>query len=171
MNSEQEKINRFFDKLSVNGIHKITSRISIVCLFFLVMMCSAIPAQNIYREIGEGPLYIPGVITMFSFWMLYLRTSHYRSYLGSKQGKLITELLQYYPVSKRELWKIKMKCAITFQIKITLVGLLIQLISSYAYWGKISVLEFIHIAAFVFLFPIAGEIIFDGLVGRAWELG
>lgn len=169
MNPEQLKINKFFNKLTVNGTQRTLAWIGIVCLIILTIMLCALPAQDIYSDIGEGPLIIPGVMTMFSYWMLYLRTSHYKTYIENQKGRIMTELLQYHPVSKRELWKEKNKCGFFFMAKITFAGLLIQLISSYANCETISVLDFIHIILCVFLFPMAGEILFDCIVGTIWK--
>lgn len=169
MNPEQVKINKFFNKLTVNGTQRTLAWIGIVCLIILIMLVCALPAQDIYSDIGEGMLIIPSVITMFSYWMLYLRTSHYKTYIENQKGRIMTELLQYHPVSKKELWRKKTKCGFFFMAKITSVSLLIQLISSYANYGTISVFEFIHIILCVFLFPMAGEILFDCIVETIWK--
>jgi hypothetical protein len=161
MNSEQVKAEKFFDRLTGNGTMRILARIGMVCLVVVIMIACIIPAQEIYSnfENGESGVFIGTLISLFSFMLVYLKTSYFKVYMESQNSRYIPELLAYHPISKKAIWEIEIKSAGVFMAKVTLVGLVIQCISSYVANGTISILEFVHIIAWVFFVPMAMDLL------------
>jgi len=60
----------------------------------------------------------------------------------------------------------KMRVLLTFMGKVTAVALALQVVIALIAYRSISLANFIHIFINIFLFPIAGEILFDVIVGK-----
>ena len=98
---------------------------------------------------------------MFSFMLVNTRTIRYKQYTENQKSRTMQEFLQYYPVSKKVIWKIKMSDIIFFLTKVTAVGLVMQILVALITYKTLSWMNFTYVIGCVFLFPILGEVVFD----------
>lgn len=163
-NPEQIKAEKFFDTLWDKSLAKSISWFVVGIFLFLMMIASMLPAQELYVDVKEDGIDImAGALTMFSFMAVAMRTSRFRQYTENQKSRTIKELLQYYPISKREIWKVKMQHMCIFLAKVTVLCLSLQCIVSFIAYGEITWLNFFYIFICVFLFPIVGELVFDSI--------
>lgn len=163
--SEQIKTEEFFERLYDKSVSKTVSRFVIGIFIFLIMIASMLPAQEIYAGAEkDSPLLMSGVLTMLSFMMVSMRTAPFKQYTENQKSRTMAEILQYYPISKKEIGKLKMSNLLRFLAKVTVVGILLQCIVAFIAYGEISWLNFFHIFICVFLFPIVGELVFDSIM-------
>ena len=164
--NEQEKVEKFFGKLLDNSVKKVAAWTVIWIFLFILMIMCMIPAQEVYSETDGSPLLIPGVMAMLSFWMASMRVYSYKHYTENQKARLMTDILQYHPVRKVDIRRYKMRVLFTFMGKVTAVALALQVVIALIAYRSISLANFIHIFINIFLFPIAGEILFDVIVGK-----
>ena len=163
---EQEKIKKFFDKLLDNSVKKVAAWTVVWIFLFILMIMCMIPAQEIYSEADGSPLLIPGVMAMLSFWMASIRTYSYKHYADGQKARLMTDILQYHPVRKVDIRRHKMSILLTFMGKVTVITLVLQVVITLIAFRTLSLMNFIHIFINIFLFPVAGEFLFDVIVGK-----
>lgn len=164
-NLEQIKTEEFFERLYDKSVSKTVSWFVLGILLFLIMIASMLPAQEIYAGAeNDSPMIMSGVLTMLSFMMVSMRTSPFKQYTENQKSRIMKEILQYHPISKKEIWKMKTSNLLRFLAKVTVVGVLLQCIVAFIAYGEISWLNFFHIFICVFLFPIVGELVFDSIM-------
>ena len=160
---EQESVKRFFDKLYDKSVLKAVSWFLNGIFLFLMMLLCMMPIQELLAE-EDSPLLMPGLLTMFSFMLVNARTMPYKQYGEHQKSRMIQEILQYYPVSKKAIWKHKMSNLIPFLAKVTGVGLVLQFVVTLIAYKTISWMNFIYIIVCVFVFPLMGELLFDRIM-------
>lgn len=164
-NLESIKTEEFFVRLYDKSLLKTVLWFVIGILLFLIMIACMIPAQDVYAGAEkDGFMVMSGVLVMLSFILVSMRTSPYKQYTENQKSRTMAEILQYYPISKKEVWKMKMRNLLPFLAKVTAVALLLQCVVTFIVYGEISWLNFFHIFICVFLFPFAGELVFDSIM-------
>lgn len=169
MNSEQVKVEKFFNKLLDKSVSKVVSWFLIGIFIFLTMIMCMMPAQEIFIGTEDAPMLMPGVLAMLSYLMVYFRVLPYKHYTENQKSRFMTEILQYHPISKKALWKIKTLKLLQFLGKVAAVGLVLQIVVSFISYKTVSWLNFFYIIFFMFFLPIVGEFIFDGIAGAFTE--
>ena len=167
MNSEQVKIEKFYNRLWKNSVSKALSWVLVGIFVFIIMILCMLPAQEMYSE--ETPLFLSAIVTMISFMMLNARSGIYDRYTADQKTRLMVEILRYHPVSRKEIWKYKTKNLTLFLAKITGVGLALQIVVSLIAYGEISWLNFFYVIVSVFVFPLGGVLTMDSIVKRFVE--
>ena len=161
---EQESVKRFFDKLYDKSVQKGASFFLCVIFIFLIMILCLMPVQEFMADGEENPLLMPFVMILFSSMMVNMRTLFFKQYTENQKSRTMREILQYYPVSKKAVWKHKMMDLLPFLAKVTSVGLILQLIVTFIVYKTVSWMNFAYVVGGVFFFPILGELIFDGIM-------
>ena len=162
MDTEQEKVDKFFDRfIHIGGKRKLIEIGISVCIILLVAGCS-IPMQDIIKNIEEYEIgaVLPMSMSIAGIFAAHLRIAAYETYtekLNSLGSVLI--LLQYHPINRMRVMKIKIICQLRFLAKLTLVCLGVQLITTYVSYGTISWINFVYIIIFVLLLPAFYEIL------------
>lgn len=163
-NNENVKIKLFFDKLYNKSVSKSISWFLMGIFISLIMISCLIPIQELLAD-TESPMLVPGVMTMISFMLVNARTIPYKQYTENQKTRMIQELLQYHPISKKAIWKLKMSDLLCFLAKVTGVGLVVQEIVALLAYKMLSWMNFFYVFLCVFLFPIIGELVFDSIIG------
>jgi len=161
-----EKTEKFFERLSKNSVSKTLSWFLIGLFLFLSLIASLIPAQEIFSGAEDAATIMPGMLVMFTIVMARFRVDVYRQYTENQKSRLMSEILQYHPISQKAIRKLKKKTMTTFLAKVTGVELVLQLIVSFIAYKSISWLNFFYIIVFVFVFPVVAEIVFDAIVEK-----
>ena len=169
MNPEQVKVQKFFEKLLNKSVSKTISWFLIGIFVFLIMLLCMMPAQEIFWEAEDAPMLIPGVLTTLTFMMMSFRIGPYNQYNENQKSRFMTVILQYHPISEKEIWKRKMSDLISFLGKVTGVGLVLQIGISLIAYKSISWLNFFYIIVFLFGFPMVAVLIFDSIVKKVGE--
>lgn len=160
MNQERIKAEKFFQKLWDKSLSKSLSWFIVGIFLFLIMIASMLPAQEIYADFEN----MAGALTILSFLAAAMRTAQFKQYTENQKSRTMKELLLYYPISKKVIWELKMRTLLLFLAKVTGIALLLQCVVSLIAYGEITWLNFFYIIMCVFLFPLAGEIVFDGIM-------
>lgn len=167
MNSEQVKIDKFYNRLWKSTSMKALSWVLVGIYLFLIMIMCMVPAQGLFSE--EFPTFLTGIITMITLMMLFARSAIYDRYTENQKSRFMIEILRYHPVSKKEIWKQKTKNLTFFLAKVTGVGLVLQLIVSLIAYKEISWVNFYYVIVSVFVFPLGGVVTMDLIVKRFVE--
>ena len=163
IDKEHEKAKRFFQKLYDKSVLKSVSWFLNGIFLFLMMLICLMPIQELLAE-EDSPLLIPGVLTMFSFMLVNTWTMPYKQYGENQKSRTMQEILQYYPVSKKAIWKHKMSELISFLSKVTGVGLILQILVSLIACKTLSWMNFAYVIGCVFCIPVLGELVFDSIM-------
>ena len=169
MNSEKIKVEIFFNRLLDKSVSKAVSWFLIGIFLFIIMIMCMMPAQEIFTGTEDAPMLIPGALTMLSCLMAHFRVLPYKQYVENQKSRFMAELLQYHPISKKVLWKLKTLKLLHFLEKATAVGLVLQIVISFIVYKAISWLNFFYIIFFMFVLPVVGEFTFDGIAGAFTE--
>lgn len=168
-NLEQIKAEKFFHRLWDKSVSKAVSWFLIgICLFIMMGVCM-VPAQELTSEFEDAPILMPMVLTALTYLSLSVRVSPYNQYVENQKSRFITDITKYHPISKKEVWKLKTKVMITFLAKVSIFGLIIQLIASVIAYQSISWLNFAYIIGFIFVIPVGGELSFDLIARKVGE--
>ena len=162
---ENKKAEQFFDKLYDKSVVKSLSWFVNGIFIFMILLLCLMPAQELY--IGsekDSPMFIPGVLAMLSFMMVSMQTSRFKQYTENQKSRTMREILQYYPVSRKAIWKMKMLDLLCFLAKVTGVGLVLQLIAALIAYKIVSWMNFAYVFGCVFFFPVLGELLFDRIM-------
>lgn len=165
MNPEQVKVEKFFNRLLDKSVSKVMSWCMIGIFLFIIMLMCMLPAQEIFSEAEDAPMLMPSVLVILSCLMAHFRVLPYKQYTENQKSRFMTEILQYHPISKKTLWKMKTSKLLTFLGKVTAVGLVLQIVVSLIAYKTISWLNFFYVILFMFLLPIVSELIFDRIAG------
>ena len=98
--------------------------------------------------------------------MMNTRSGIYDKYTENQKQRFMTEILRCHPISKKEIWKYKTKNLFFFLLKVTAVGLVLQIVTSLIAYREITWLNLFYVINGVFLFPFAGVLTFDSIVKR-----
>lgn len=158
-----EKAEKFFERLLKNSVSKTLSWFLIGLFLFLSLIVSLIPAQEIFSGAEDAPIIMPGLLCMFTTWMVDFRVNIYKQYTENQKSRFMSEILQYHPISKKVIRKLKMRTMVTFLAKVAGIELVLQLLISLIAYKSISWLNFFYIIVFVFVFPVVAEFIFDSI--------
>ena len=164
MNVEQVKVEKFFDRLLDKTVKKTVMWFLVSMFVFFIMLLCMMPAQEIFMDSEDAPELFSIILVLFSFTALGFRIGPYMEYTENQKSRFITDILKFYPVSKKVIWKLKMKTAVMFLGKITGVGLVVQLVSSFIAYHSISWVNFFYVIGFIFVFPVVGEFVFDSIM-------
>ena len=163
---EQEKVKKFFGKLLDNSVKKVASWALIWIFLFILMIMCMVPAQEIYSETDGSSLLIPGVMAMLSFWTAAIRTYTYEHYADNQNARLMMDILKYHPVRMVDIRRYKMSVFLMFMGKVLVTALVLQVVITLIALRTLSIENFVHIFINIFLFPVAGEFLFDVIVGK-----
>lgn len=161
-----EKAEKFFERLSKNSISKTLSWFLIGLFLFISLISSLIPAQEIFSGAEDAATIMPAILCMFTIWMVYFRVNIYKQYTENQKSRLMSEILQYHPISKKGIRKLKMRTMITFLAKVAGVELILQLVIALIAYKSISWMNFFYIIVFVFVFPVVAELVFDSIMEK-----
>ena len=164
MNSEQVKIEKFYNRLWKNSVSKALSWVLVGIFVFIIMIVCMLPAQEMFLE--DSLSFFTAIVTMISFMMLNARSGIYDRYTENQKSRFMVEILRCHPVSKKEIWKHKTKNLTFFLAKVTGAGLVLQLIVSLIAYKEISWVNFYYVIVSVFAFPLVGMLTFDSIVKR-----
>lgn len=167
MNSEQVKIEKFYNRLWKNSVSKALSWVLVGIFVFIIMIVCMLPAQEMFSE--DSMPFFTAIVTMISLMMLNARSGIYDRYTADQKTRLMVEILRYHPVSKKEIWKQKTKNLTFFLAKVTGVGLVLQLIVSLIAYKEISWVNFYYVIVSVFVFPLGGVVTLDWIVKKVGE--
>ena len=166
---EQEKVKNFFHKLYDKSVTKgVTWFVNGIFLCLIMLLC-LMPVQEFVADGEESPLLMPFVMILFSSMMVNVRTSFFKKYTENQKSRTMREILQYYPVSKKAVWKHKMMDLLPFLAKVAGVGIILQFIVTFIVYKTFSWMNFVYVVGGVFFFPILGELIFDGIMKKYVE--
>ena len=169
INLEHTKAEKFFNRLWDKSVSKAVSWFLIgICLFIIGGVCM-VPAQELTSEVEDSPLLMPMVLTALTYLILSVRVSPYNQYVENQKSRYMTDITKYHPISKKAIWKLKTKVMIAFLGKVTVVGLVIQLIASGIAYQSISWINFAYIIGFIFVIPVGGELAFDLVAKKVGE--
>lgn len=167
MNSEQVKVEKFYNRLWKNSVSKALSWVLVGIYLFIIMIMCMLPAQEMFLE--DIPPFLSAIITMITFMMLNTRSGIYDRYTENQKTRLMVEILRCHPICKKEIWKQKTKNLTFFLAKVTGVGLVLQIVVSLIAYKEISWLNFFYVIVYVFGFPLVGMLTFDSIVKRFVE--
>lgn len=167
MNSEQVKAEKFFNRLWKNSTTEVASWFLTGIFLFLIMILCMLPAQELLTD--ETPLFMPAIVTMFTWMMLFSRSILYDQYNENQKSRFMADILKYHPINRKEVWKHKTKKLATFLGKVTGVGLAFQILVSLIAYKTVSWLNFFYIIVFLFVFPMAAVLTFDLIVKKMPE--
>lgn len=164
MNLEKGKVEKFYNRLWKNSTAKAISWALVgIYLFFIMIMCM-LPAQEIFSE--DTSVFLSATISIITFMMMNTRSGIYDKYTENQKQRFMTEILRCHPISKKEIWKYKTKNLFFFLLKVTAVGLVLQIVTSLIAYREITWLNLFYVINGVFLFPFAGVLTFDSIVKR-----
>lgn len=169
MNSEKIKVEKFFHRLWDKSVSKAVSWFLVGLFIFLIMLLCMMPAQGLFVETEDSPWLIPGVLTMLSFMMVYVREIPYNQYTENQKSRFMSEILRYHPINKKEILKSKNLKLVSFLGKVTGAGLVLQIVVSLIAYQSISWLNFFYVIVFVFGFPVVGVLTFDSIAKKVGE--
>ncbi len=169
MHSEEIKAEKFFNRLWDKSVSKAVSWFLIGIFLFIVMILCMMPAQEISAEVEDAPMLMPAVLTMLTYLMANFRVAPYNHYTENQKSRFVADILKYYPVRKKTIWKLKMRTLTTFLGKVTAVGLALQLVVSLVAYKSVSWENFVYIICFVFIIPVGGELTFDLIAKKVGE--
>lgn len=161
MDTEQEKVNEFLDKFTDIGGEKKWARIGVAIVVVLVMVGCSIPVQDIFGDMEEFKpfMLLPMGMGILSMFGADIRILPYKMYTEKANSLgVVLFLLEYHPINKKQILKKKLLCQIQFVAKLALLGLAVQLISTYAIYRTISWINIGYIFLYVFLVPAFHEI-------------
>ena len=164
LNQEQQKMETFFKQLYDKSVKKVAATMVIGIFQFIGAILCMIPIQELLKD-TESPFLMPIVLTIFSTLMVTMRASLFREYVENQKSRKMTDILKYYPISKRVIWEHKMTNLASFMAKMTTVGLILQVVGSYIAYKEISRMNFLYIIVCVFLLPLACELLVDITTG------
>lgn len=161
IDKEKEKVKKFFHILYDKSVSKsVTWFVNGIFLFLIMILC-LMPAQELMADGEESPFLMPFLMTFFSSMMVNMRTAFFKQYTENQKSRTMREILQYYPVSEKAVWKHKMLDLIPFLAKVTGVGLILQLIVAFIVYKTLSWMNYAYVIGGVFFFPLMGELMFD----------
>lgn len=165
INKEQIKVEKLFQRLYDKSVKQVGSTVVIAIFQFLSTITFLMPVQSFFEaERLENPLFMPAMLTMFSFVMVSMRAMLFREYTECQKARKMIDILKYYPVCRKELWKAKMTNCVSFMAKMTCFGLVLQIGVTLLGYKEISWMNFVYIILCVFVLPLLGELIFDGIM-------
>lgn len=165
MNLEEVKVEKFFERLWNKSISKAVSWFLIGILLFIGLWLCMVPAQDVLAE----DKYLSWGLIFLSAMAAAARVSPYQQYTENQKSRKMIDILKYHPVSKRAIWKVKMKSLCAFQAKVAGIGLVIQIISSLIAYKTVTFDNIIYIVFNLFIVCMVGELIGDWLSGRLKE--
>ena len=165
MNSEEVKVEKFFNRLWNKSVSKAVSWFLIGIFLFIGLGICMVPAQDVLSE----DKYMSWALIFLSAMAAAMRVSPYQQYTENQKSRKMTDILKYHPISKKAIWKVKMKGLCVFQAKVTGVGLVIQIIASLFAYKTVTFDNVIYIVFNLFIVCMAGELIGDWLSGRLKE--
>lgn len=159
MNPEQVKVHTFLDKFIIVGTRKFGVKMGMVISIFFILISCIIPVQDLVA--GEGNKLasaLPIAISVFGAMAGFARILPYETY-AEKHNNMgsAMDLLEYHPISKMELAKVKIRHIIRFLAKLSFVCLGVQLLSAYVTCGMVSWINVGYIFLFAFLIPVIYE--------------
>ena len=163
---EQIKADKFFHKLYDKSVQKSVLMCVNGAIIFLIMILCLMPIQELFVDLEDSPWIIPGVLTMFSCFMTVIRTSCFKSYTENQKSRAMQEVLKYYPISKKAIWKYKMMDLLPFLAKVTGVGLFLQVIVALIVYKTVSWMNIVYVVVCVFFCPILSELMTDSITNR-----
>ena len=169
IDKEQEKAEMFFHKLYDKSVAKSLSWFVNGIFLFLIMLLCLMPVQELMADPEDSPLLMPFVLTIFSCMMVNMRTSPFKQYTENQKTRTMKEILQYYPVSKKAIWKHKVSDLVSFLLKVVGVGLLLQIIVSLIAYRTLSWMNFGYVIICIFFLPVLSELVFDCLTNAFIE--
>ena len=165
MNLEEVKAEKFFKRLYDKSVSKAVSWFLIGILLFCGIWLCMIPAQDVMTE----DKFLSWALILLSAMAAAARVSPYQQYTENQKSRKMIDILKYHPISKRAIWKVKMKSLCIFQAKVTGAGLVIQTISSLIAYKTITFDNVIYIVFNLFIVCMVGEWIGDWLNGSLKE--
>ena len=165
INREQIKVEKFFKRLYDKSVSKAVSWFLIGILLFCGIWLCMIPAQDVMTE----DKFLSWALIFLSAMAAAARVSPYQQYTENQKSRKMMDILKYYPISKKAIWKIKMKHLCIFQAKVTGVGLVIQIVASLIAYKTVTFDNIIYIVFNLFIVCMVGELIGDWLSGRLKE--
>lgn len=165
MNLEEVKVEKFFERLWNKSISKAVSWFLIGILLFIGLWLCMVPAQDVLAE----DKYLSWGLIFLSAMAAAARVSPYQQYTENQKSRKMIDILKYHPVSKRAIWKVKMKSLCVFQAKVTGVGLVIQIVASLIAYKTVTFDNIIYIVFNLFIVCMVGELIGDWFGGRLKE--
>lgn len=93
------------------------------------------------------------------------RVSAYKQYTENQKSRNLIEILQYHPIGKKEIQKLKLKVLCKFQAKVTGVALVVQMIASLIAYKTITIDNFEYIILNIFIVVVMGELIIEWFSG------
>ena len=165
MNLEQIKAENFFNRLWDKSVSKVVSWLLIGVLSFCGLGICMVPAQNVLAE----DKYLSWGLILLSAMVAAARVSPYQQYTENQKSRKMIDILKYYPISKKAIWKVKMKCLCIFQAKLTGIGLVVQIVSSLIAYNTVTFENIIYIVFNLFIVCMLGEFIGDWFSGRLRE--
>ena len=167
MNSEEVKVEKFFNRLWKQSVSKAISWFLLGIFLFLIMILCMIPAQEIFVETEDA--FMPAVLVILTYLMISFRVGPYDQYTENQKSRFMAEILKYHPIDRNEVWKHKTKKLLVFLAKVTGVGLGLQILVSLIAYQSISYLNFVYIVGFMFVFPMGAMLIFDSIAKKVGE--
>ena len=161
IDKEQEKVKKFFHKLYDKSVQKGVLLCVNGAIIFLLMILCLMPIQELFVDLEDSPWIIPGVLAMFSCFMTVIRTSFFKSYTENQKSRAMQEVLKYYPISKKAIWKHKMMDLLPFLAKVTGVGLFLQVIVALIVYKTVSWMNIVYVVVSVFFCPVLSELVRD----------
>lgn len=164
-NFEEVKVEKFFSRIWKQSVSKAVSWFLIGILLFIGLGLCMVPAQDVLAE----DKYLSWGLIFLSTMAAARRVSPYQQYTENQKSRKMIDILKYHPISKKAIWKVKMKCLLAFQAKVTAVGLVIQMIASLIAYKTVTFDNVIYIVYNLFIVCMVGELIGDWLSGRLKE--
>ena len=165
MNLEELKVENFFKRLYDKSVSKAVSWFLIGILLFIGLWLCMVPAQDVLAEdkvLSWGLIFLSAMVAA-------ARVSPYQQYTENQKSRKMIDILKYYPISKKAIWKIKMKHLCIFQAKVTGVGLVIQIVASLIAYKTVTLDNIIYIVFNLFIVCMVGELFGDWVRGRMKE--
>ena len=169
-NQERIKVEKYMNRLYNNSVKKVGSTAVIAIFQFLSVITYMMPVQAFSEsDTPENPMFVPAMLIMFSLVIVSMRASLFREYTEGQKARKMTDILKLYPISKRELWKAKMRNITSFMAKMTGVGLAFQIATALLGYKQISWMNFVYIILCVFVLPIIGDVLIDIINGDIFK--
>ena len=171
MIEEELKAKKYYERLYNKSIKKTGVYAVIWIMVFLSVITYMMPAQFFLdsEATGESPLLMPAMLTIYSFVIVSMRATLFREYVEGQKARRMVEILKYHPISKRAMWKEKIKAHLSFMGKLTAVALVLQSVITLFAFKELSWINFVYILLCVFVIPMIIEIVVDLITGDIFQ--
>lgn len=163
MNLKQSKVRKIYTELSRKGFSFVWCWIGIVFFSLLNVIYYIIPIQLLISEQVQGSdFHLTFWMTITGIMIGYLRIRPFESHTENQKTRKFSEILQYFPIDRKEVKKMKLFYVVRIMAKVSVVSLVVQLWGVYTAESVqgISWMNFVYVFLMSFVVPVAGNAVY-----------